>query len=132
FTALQPLLAQVISCSFLSDKIVSLIGDIGDISDDDQDELQARGNTVRKHFENALKILNLKAGVEFEDDYQKLMLGNLSKIITNFDAVAPLNIKLSEVLDILNACSHDSGIHINKDDLVNSVLFIVSVINTNS
>ena len=115
----------------VSEKIVSLIGIIGDIADDDQDELQARGNTVRKHFENALKILNLKAGIEFEDDYQKLMLGNLSKIITNFDAVASTNMKLPKVIDILNACSHDSGIHISKDDLIKSVLFVIAVINTN-
>lgn len=117
---------------FASDKIVSLIGVIGNIPEDDQDELQTRGNTVRKHFENSLKVLNLKAGVEFENDYQKLMLGDLSKIITNFDAVAPLKMKLSEVIDTLNACSHDSGIYINKDDLVKSVLFVIGVINTNS
>lgn len=115
----------------VSDKVVKIIGIIGDIEDDDQDELQAKGNTVRKHFENALKILNLKAGIEFKDDYQKLMLGNLSKIITNFDAVSSIDIKLPRVIDILNACSHDSGIHISKDDLMMSALFVIGVINTN-
>ncbi|WP_272524069.1 hypothetical protein [Providencia sp. PROV230] len=112
------------------DKITNLLDII--VKTENQDELREKGNSVRRNFENALKILNLRAGVNFDDDYQKLMLGSLIAILTDFEAVAPIDMSLQEVVEVLNGCSHDSGVYINKDELVKATMFIIGAIIINN
>lgn len=113
----------------VSDKINKLLGAI--INIENQDELKEKGNSIRRNFENALKILNLRAGVNFDDDYQKLMLGSLIAILTDFKAVTSIDMSLQEVMEVLNGCSHDSGVYINKDELIKATIFISGTIITN-
>jgi len=108
-----------------------LVNELGDTLDSDQEKLQTYGNIARKCFENALKIMHLKAGTVFEEDYQKLMLGSLLSVITNRDFEDHCKIKLKGVQDILNICSHDSGVHIDKEELVKAVKYIIIAINWN-
>ena len=112
-------------------RLLAVISELTTVDDANQESLQTQGNIARKCFENALKVLNLKAQVAFEKDYQRLMLGDLVGILRNLDFSDALEFKLPNVLDTLNACSHDSGIFINKEDVFKSILFIIAAINSN-
>lgn len=113
----------------VSDRLIRLISEIERLDESEQEELQNKGNIARRNFENALKILNLRAGEDFEDDYQKLMLGSLVGVLRNFKLPGNTDIKLKDVQETLNKCSHDAGVHISKDDLLKSILFIIAAIN---
>jgi len=117
--------------SVVSAQINKLLESVGKTDEHEQDELHSYGNTARKHFENALKVLNLKKGTKFEKDYQKLMLGDLTRVLENLEFAKELGFSLQNVLDTLNKCSHDAGVFIAKDDIYRALLFIVASVNRN-
>ncbi|WP_072055730.1 hypothetical protein [Aliivibrio fischeri] len=115
----------------VQERLLALITELNSVDDADQETLQVKGNIARKCFENALKVLNLKSRVEFDKDYQRLMLGDLTGILKNLEFSDAVDFKLPNVLDTLNTCSHDSGVFINKEHVFKSILFIVAAINLN-
>ncbi|HIF5950910.1 hypothetical protein [Vibrio parahaemolyticus] len=115
----------------VSEKLSKLLASVGNTDEDEQEELHTFGNQARKHFENALKVLNLRGDVDFDKDYQKLMLGDLTSILKNLEFADELDFSLQNVLFTLNKCSHDAGVFISKDEVYKAVLFIVAAINRN-
>jgi hypothetical protein len=114
-----------------SEKILELISNISELDASNQEELEQIGNSARKTFEYALKIIGLRDRATYEKDYQKLMLGDLTSVLKNLGFSKSLNFSLQNTVDTLNACSHDSGIFIKKGEVYKSLLFIAAAINKN-
>ncbi len=114
-----------------SDKILEIMGIVGAIEETDQESLHVNGNLARKHFENALKVLNLQQRTKFDNDYQKLMLGDLTGVLKNLSFADSVEFTLQNTIDTLNKCSHDAGVYISKSDVYKSLLFIIAAINSN-
>lgn len=119
-------------------RIAKLAKDLNDVDDSDQERLCQIDNSTRINFENGLKVLLLKARTDSDDsiealggDYQKAMLGDLIKVIKNIDFTERMNLKLQDVVTLLNVCSHDSGTNIKKEDLAKAQLFVIGALNFN-
>lgn len=109
-------------------QIHKLLSLVEKVDEHEQEELHTYGNTARRYFENALKVLNLKKGIRFEKDYQKLMLGDLTAVLENREDAEKCGFTLQNVLDTLNKCSHDAGVFIAKNDIKRTLLFILAAI----
>ena len=119
-------------------RVTKLMKDLDSVEESDQERLCQIGNTTRIHFENGLKVLFLKARTHFDDsipalegDYQKAMLGDLTRAIKNTDFAGQMNLKLQDVVTLLNTCSHDSGTYIKKEDIVKAQMFVIAALNFN-
>ncbi|WP_281188581.1 hypothetical protein [Vibrio harveyi] len=115
----------------ISEKILSIMEVVGATDETDQESLHINGNLARKHFESALKVLNLQQRTKFDKDYQKLMLGDLTNVIKDVSFANNVDFTLQNTVDTLNKCSHDAGVYISKSDVYKSLLFIVAAINLN-
>ena len=85
----------------------------------DGEEIKDFGNRVRRKFENYLKICRIRNGHYLrkdEGDCQKLMLGDLVSELSV--KKLPSNcMKIEDIVQKLNECSHDSGVNVSVDDL---------------
>ena len=84
-----------------------------------EEEIKDFGNRIRRKFENYLKICRIRNGHYLrkdEGDCQKLMLGDLvSELLVK---KLPSNcMKIEDIVQKLNECSHDSGVIVSVDDL---------------
>lgn len=119
-------------------RVTKLMKDLSDVEESDQERLCQIGNSTRINFENGLKVLFLKARTHFDDsitplegDYQKAMLGDLTKAIKNTDFASEMELKQQDIVTLLNMCSHDSGTHIKKEDIAKAQLFVIGALNFN-
>lgn len=87
--------------------------------DVDEEGIKDFGNRIRRKFENYLKICRIRNSHYLrkdEGDCQKLMLGDLVSelLVKNL----PSNcMKIEDIVQKLNECSHDSGVNVSVDDL---------------
>jgi len=119
-------------------RVTKLMKDLDSVEESGQERLCQIGNSTRIHFENGLKVLFLKARTHFDEsilplegDYQKAMLGDLTRAIKNTDFAGEMNLKLQDVVTLLNTCSHDSGTYIKKEDIAKAQLFVIAALNFN-
>lgn len=120
-------------------KITKLMGDLANVADGDIERIQQIGNSTRINFENGLKVLLLKAHTDFSEeidtklkgDYQKAMLGDLVRVIRNTDFTENIGLNTQQTVDILNRCSHDSGVSISKDEVLRAQMFVIASLNFN-
>ena len=80
----------------------------------DQDELFAKGNTIRTIMEYALKHFCVISGIKLniEQKYSYIDLSDLKKEIKNVGIEIPQNL-----INIANELSHDSGRKYNLEDI---------------
>lgn len=112
-----------------NDRCLALLKELAEVGEHDHEEIETKGNNARKCFESALKVINLRNGKDFEKDYQKLMLGDLISVIGPQSFEGALGLKKQDIVDILNKCSHDSGVPVTRDEVCKAILYIVGVIN---
>lgn len=98
------------------------------IKDEDEDSICEKANTGRRIFETVLKVeccliehmvsfLGFEKDKEaiFKKDYNKLLLGDLKKLVVDFKPNNRQN-DLNEIIRISNKLSHDSGEEILKSE----------------
>jgi hypothetical protein len=112
-----------------TNRCFSILKELSDIDDCDYEAISTKGNVARKYFESSLKILNLREEKQFEKDYQQLMLGDLIDILEEQSFENVLGLKKQDVVDILNKCSHDAGVHVTREEISKAILYIVGAIN---
>jgi hypothetical protein len=109
------------------DKIANSMKLLTTIDKNDCEEIKDKGNRIRREFESVLKVLNLNREINHTGDYQKLMLGDLSKVLDISNIPKELGVTLEKVITILNQCSHDSGVKVSLEDLLLTSVFILYV-----
>ena len=97
----------------------------------DGEEIKDFGNRVRRKFENYLKICRIRNGHYLrkdEGDCQKLMLGDLVSELSV--KKLPSNcMKIEDIVQKLNECSHDSGVNVSVDDLFKVFASLIIIYN---
>ena len=94
-----------------------------------EEEIKDFGNRIRRKFENYLKICRIRNGHYLrkdEGDCQKLMLGDLvSELLVK---KMPSNcMKIEDIVQKLNECSHDSGVNVSVNDLFKVLTSLVII-----
>ncbi|MDZ8457176.1 hypothetical protein SNA85_10490 [Escherichia coli] len=111
------LLMHNINLNLAIAKFDFLLQELSDIKEYDRDALQEKGNTARRYLEYVLMLVNIRAEKEFEEDYQKLMLGSLSRVINFLGLPNKLKNDITLAQELLNSCSHHGGVRIEKNEL---------------
>lgn len=126
-----------INISISEIKIRNMPKEISLLSETDTENIKNRGNQIRREFEHILKIFYLRHHEDYkfieEDiqkptkDIQKLMLGDLISILNKSNLNLQVPMKIEEAVEILNECSHSSGVPITRGQLLISwsTIFLV-------
>lgn len=99
--------------------------------DVDEEGIKDFGNRIRRKFENYLKICRIRNSHYLrkdEGDCQKLMLGDLvSELLVK--KLPSYCMKIEEIVQKLNECSHDSGVSVSVEDLIKVLLSLIYLFN---
>jgi len=115
------LLMHDVNLNLAISKFATLLNDAKTIDEYDRDALQEKGNTARRYFEYVLMLVNIRAGEEFKQNYQELMLGSLKPIIASLGLPDGLKNDITLAQEILNLCSHHGGARIEKSRVMSSI-----------